>query len=64
MVQLVGGEICMYWTAAWKMYNIKLMLSVPMSYWEEAALIKNIAKGKTFLVHTTKAEIFIYSTKL
>jgi hypothetical protein len=29
------------------MYNIKLMLSVPMSYWEQSALIKNIAKGKT-----------------
>jgi len=43
---------------------IKWMLSDPMSYWGKTALIKNIAKGKTFLVHTTKAEIFVHSTKL
>jgi hypothetical protein len=46
------------------MYNIKLMFSVPMSYWQQTALIKNNAKGKTLPVHITKAEIFVHSTKL
>jgi hypothetical protein len=31
---------------------------------KKTALIKNIAKGKTFLVHTTKAAIFVHSTNL
>jgi hypothetical protein len=46
------------------MYNIKLMLSVPVSYWEQTALIKNTAKGETFPVHTLEAKIFVHSTKL
>jgi hypothetical protein len=46
------------------MYNIKLTMSAPMSYREQTALTINIAKGKTFPVHTTKAEIFIHSPKL
>jgi len=35
-MHLVGGEICVYWTDAWKMYNMKWM-NIYLHWWDGVA---------------------------